>query len=251
MKRLLLLPLLALAASAAAATNAPPEEEKHSVETIETDWTPVLLQLGWKGEDEFASSNPPPNVYGLALGLASVAANDVVGVDMALGMPFTRDSVWGVQAGLFGTFICGSLNGIQVGGVFAGSKRVSGVSIGGLMTVTERLDGIALGGLYAGAETGSGIVASFGFTETGNAAALANAPSRPFTGIQIAGLANFGSDITGVQIAPFFNFAGELHGLQVGLVNKAFSGCGVQIGLFNFFGRNEDTLFHPLINARF
>ena len=268
MKRPLLLPLLVLALPALAqypVTNDPPATaEPRPVATVEAGWTPVLLQLGWPGDPVEADSLR--DVYGLALGLFTVSADNVVGADLALGFPATRESVWGVQAGLFGAIVEHRMNGIQIGGLFTGSERLSGIGLGGLfagsdhvsgvcagglMAVTERLDGIALGGLFAGAETGHGIVASFGFTDTGNAAALANAPSRPFTGIQLAFLANFGSDVTGVQIAPFFNFAGELHGLQVGLFNRAFTGCGVQIGLFNAFGRYDDTLALPFLNARF
>ena len=74
---------------------------------------------------------------------------------------------------------------------------------------------------------------------------------KPFSGIQIAGIANFASNITGVQLATVFNFAGELHGLQLGIWNRAQSGTGVQIGLVNGFGPPDDTLWLPLLNARF
>ena len=196
-------------------------------------WTPVLLQLG--GWEDFGDSPEPlPDVYGFGLGMFSVAAHDAIGAELALGCPFAQQA-WGVQAGFIGAgAVC--MNGIQAGGVMAGA---------------ERLDGVVLAGLFAFAETGNGIVASLGLTDTGKAIALANAPLEPFSGIQLAGIANFASDITGVQLATVFNFAGELHGLQVGLFNRALSGRGVQIGLMNIFGRDDDRMALPFLNARF
>jgi hypothetical protein len=287
MKRtILLLSLFALAPLVAAraedpATRSPAADETHaesaevaeaesraenaeSAETADAGWTPLLLQVGWPSGDFDESSLK--DVYGLSLGLFTAAADDVVGAQLSLGLPAARGTVWGVQAGLFGAISERRANGVQVGGVFAGSERGSGICAAGLLAVDERLDGVCIGGLMAGADrlegvalagllasagTGHGIVAALGFTSTGNALALANAPSEPFTGIQIAGIGNFGMDVRGVQLAPIFNVANELHGVQIGFVNRAFSGCGVQIGLFNLFGRDDDEFLFPVVNARF
>jgi hypothetical protein len=225
-----------------------PSGQRSLADEAEHGWTPVLLQFG--GWEDFGDPpEPQPDVYGFGLGVFSVAAHDVVGAELALGCPFAQQA-WGVQAGFIGAgAVC--MNGIQAGGVMAGAERLDGVALSGVMAGAERLDGVALSGLFAFAETGHGIVASLGFTDTGNAIALANAPLKPFTGIQLAGIANFASDITGVQLATVFNFAGELHGLQIGLFNRALSGRGVQLGLVNSFGRDDDVRSIPLLNARF
>ena len=285
-KRLaLLVPLLALAAAATRAedpaTRSPAVETTHaesaeaaeseshaenaeSAEPADAGWTPLLLQVGWPSEDFDESSLK--DVYGLSLGLFTAAADDVVGAQLSLGLPAARGTVWGVQAGLFGAISERRANGVQVGGVFAGSERGSGICAAGLLAVDERLDGVCIGGLMAGADrlegvalagllasasTGHGVVAALGFTSTGNALALANAPSEPFTGIQLAGIGNFGMDVRGVQLAPFFNVAEKLQGAQIGFINRAWDGWGVQIGLFNLFGSDDDKTFFPIVNARF
>ena len=287
MKRtILLLSLFALAPLVAAraedpATRSPAADETHaesaevaesesraenaeSAETADAGWTPLLLQVGWPDEDFDESTLK--DVYGLSLGLFTAAADNVVGAQLSLGLPAARGTVWGVQAGLFGAISERRANGVQVGGVFAGSERGSGICAAGLLAVDERLDGVCIGGLMAGADrlegvalagllasasTGHGVVAALGFTSTGNALALANAPSEPFTGLQLAGIGNFGTDVRGVQLAPVFNVANELHGVQIGFVNRAFGVCGVQIGLFNLFGRDDDEFLFPVVNARF
>ncbi len=287
MKRLaLLLPLFALAPLVAAraedpATRSSAADETHaesaevaeaeshaenaeSAETADAGWTPLLLQVGWPSGDFDESSLK--DVYGLSLGLFTAAADNVVGAQLSLGLPAARGTVWGVQAGLFGAISERRANGVQVGGVFAGSERGSGICAAGLLAVDERLDGVCIGGLMAGADrlegvalagllasasTGHGVVAALGFTSTGNALALANAPSEPFTGIQIAGIGNFGTDVRGVQLAPFFNVAEKLQGVQIGFINRAWDGWGVQIGLFNLFGSDDDKTFFPIVNARF
>lgn len=284
----LLLPLLAFATVAARAedpaTRSPAADETHaesaevaeseshaenaeSAEPIDAGWTPLLLQVGWPDEDfeEYIGAQDLKDVYGLSLGLFTAAADNVAGAELSLGVPVARETVWGVQSGLFGSFAA-RVNGIQTGGVFAGSERGSGICAAGLLAVDKRLDGVCIGGLIAGADrlegvalagllasagTGHGIVAALGFTSTGNALALANAPSEPFTGIQIAGIGNFGMDVRGVQLAPVFNIAKELHGVQIGFINRAFGGCGLQIGLFNIFGRDDDKVLFPVVNARF
>ena len=239
MKRLLL-PLLTLAAASARAEE-PCEEvvpisadvPAQSTAEAEHGWTPILLQIG--GWEDFGDSpDPLPDVYGIGLGVFSVAAHDVVGVELALGIPVAEDA-WGGLAGFIGT----------------AAMRMNGIQVGGLMAGAEQLDGAVLAGFFAFAETGRGFVASLGFTDTGNAIALANAPLEPFSGIQLAGIANFASAITGVQLATVFNFAGELHGLQIGLFNRALSGRGAQIGLVNFFGRDGDQVALPVLNVRF
>ena len=214
-------------------TNAAPDvalAAAHSCGDGDAGWTPVLLRFG--GSEVFGS--PLPNVYGLGLGMFSVMADDVVGVELALGVSGA-----------------GHLYGFQAGGLGAGGMRLDGMALGGVMAGAERLEGVALAGLFAFAETGHGIVASFGVTDTGNAIALANAPRTPFTGIQLAGIANFSSDVTGVQLAIVFNLAWELHGLQIGLFNRAITGCGIQIGLLNIFGQEDDKTAIPFLNARF
>lgn len=81
--------------------------------------------------------------------------------------------------------------------------------------------------------------------------ALGSNAASCLDGIQIAGIANTPSKVAGVQLATVSNFAGELHGLQIGLFNRALSGRGVQIGLVNIFGRDDDRVELPLLNARF
>lgn len=118
------------------------------------------------------------------------------------------------------------------------------------MAVEDRLKGVALAGLFAAA-SGDGIVASLGLTSTGNALALGNAPSESFSGVQIAGIANFADEINGLQLAIGFNIADELHGVQIGLFNRAYSGKGVQIGLLNRFGKEKDMTVFPFLNSHF
>lgn len=251
------------------------------------EWTMLAVRMSLNPES--IGRNPSPPVRGIALGIGwlgvdgplhgvgigglSVISEGGSGVACAgfLALSGSRDmqknrSCWrGVQ---FSPGFSGAddFQGFQIGMIGAGSEHFSGVQIGGLAALGEQLDGLAAGGLFASAGTGRGIVGSLGFTSTGNALALANAPSLPFRGIQLACIANFAMDVRGVQVALganvanecrgvqaalFYNRANELHGFQVGLINVARSGAGVQVGLINTFGTDQDRSVLPLLNARF
>lgn len=251
------------------------------------EWTMLAVRMSLNPES--IGRNPSPPVRGIALGIGwlgvdgplhgvgigglSVISEGGSGVACAgfLALSGSRDmqknrSCWrGVQSSLVfsGTDDC---SGVQFGLIGAASERLSGIQVGGLAAIGEQLDGISAGCVFNSVGTGNGIVCSLGFTSTGNALALANAPSLPFCGLQLAGIANFASDIYGTQVAlganvsdvchgvqasAIYNRTEELHGLQIGLVNEARSGAGVQIGLFNFFGDGDDRLLLPIINARF
>ena len=58
--------------------------------------------------------------------------------------------------------------------------------------------------------------------------------------------------VYGIQVG-FFNAADELYGLQIGVVNLAGPGKtkGVQIGMFNQIGMNNEGWFMPVINMCF
>ena len=169
------------------------------------------------------------------------------------------DNHAGVQFGLLSAR-SGRLIGPQVGLFAAESERLIGIQFGGLEARAERLDGISVGLLVDSVRAGHGLAASLGTTWT------ARYRDDLFSGLQLAGIANFSQDVCGVQIALganhardcrglqvslCYNRAQELHGVQIGFVNKALSGSGVQIGFINLFGDDDDLLMLPFLNARF
>ena len=244
--------LLALAATTALAqdiaTNAvPAEAAAKPPSSADAGWTPLCLQFGWPNED--FDHVPKSNIYGLGFGLFSIAANDVCGAELSMGIPVAGGNVNGVQAGLLGS-VAKETHGLQVGGVFAGSKQMDGVLLAGVFAAADQLEGLALAGLFAAA-SGDGVVASLGLTCSGNAFALGNAPEESFSGVQIAGIANFANEINGLQLALGFNVADELHGVQIGLFNRAYMGRGVQIGFLNRFGKGDAMRVLPFFNAQF
>ena len=99
-----------------------------------------MLQVGWPDGDleEYIRAQDLKDVYGLSLGLFTAAADDVVGAQLSLGLPAARGTVWGVQAGLFGAISERRANGVQVGGVFAGSERGSGICAGAALCYSNQ-----------------------------------------------------------------------------------------------------------------
>lgn len=250
-------------------------------------WTPFSIRLALDADSLEKNASPP--VCGFAMGLGGIEVDGTLN-GLGLGLPViasqggsglmisgllsysigggeqSNPTCWkGLQASLAVSGANG-LSGVQVGLIGAGADHLRGIQLGGLMADSERLAGVSAGGLFASASTGCGVVTSPCVTSTGNALALANAPSLPFRGIQLACIANFAMDVRGVQVALganvanecrgvqaalFYNRANELHGFQVGLINVARSGAGIQVGLINTFGTDQDRSVLPLLNARF
>lgn len=106
---------------------------------------------------------------------------------------------------------------------------------------TTRIDGVALSiwgenpqrALVLGLINGSS-----GMSSGVNLGLLANY-SENFTGVKVAGFANYCSGrMSGVELA-WFNHANELHGVQLGLINFAEKADkGLQIGLINVIKNN-------------
>ena len=88
------------------------------------------------------------------------------------------------------------------------------------------------------------------FEAYGVQAALCANVADHFSGVQFALVANESNKMTGLQLAAY-NWTDELHGAQIGLINRACGGSGVQVGLVNGFGPEEDATWNPLINIRF
>lgn len=261
--------------------------EESNLDLNTTPWTSLSIRMAF--DSESLEENAAPPVRGVALGLGGIAIDGTLD-GLGLGLPViasqggsglmisgllsysigggeqSNPTCWkGLQASLAVSGANG-LSGVQVGLIGAGADHLRGIQLGGLMADSERLAGVSAGGLFASASTGCGVVTSPCVTSTGNALALANAPSLPFRGIQLACIANFAMDVRGVQVALganvanecrgvqaalFYNRANELHGFQVGLINVARSGAGVQVGLINTFGTDQDRSVLPLLNARF
>lgn len=215
----------------------------------------------------------PGRMAGLQWGTLVAGAASAWGVQGSFGFAHAEASA-GFQVALFlagsdnhagGQFgllsaRSGRLIGPQVGLFAVESERLIGIQFGGLEARAERLDGISVGLLVDSVRAGHGLAASLGTTWT------ARYRDDLFSGLQLAGIANFSQDVCGVQIALganhahefrglqaalFYNRADELHGVQIGFVNKALSGSGVQIGFINLFGTDNDLLMIPFLNARF
>ena len=229
------------------------------------DWTLIYPQF----KREWSSDQ---DVYGLGLGVLGIEADNVVGLELALGISGTQDSTWGIQTGIVG----------------AESRNIYGVQVGGLVALTESLYGVQVGGFITGTKTGCGITAASTLNmicpDTGPSryppgafsgiqlAGLHNAvfDTTRFTGIQVAGLANVSTNVTdmvdiqiaglfnfvfdttdffgvqiagfvnatheriaGLQLAGFGNIAKDITGMQIGLINAADELHGLQLGLWN------------------
>lgn len=169
------------------------------------------------------------SVHGVqAAGFFNITGEDVRGIQAAGITNVTGANLWGASlSGLVG-IIGTDVNGLMVsGGVNIIGGGVQGVSASGLVNV--------LGGDSEGVQL----------------AGISNVSGGRTEGLQLAGLFNVsGGDLVGFQISALLNVAAhEIRGMQVGLLNVANNAKGLQVGLFNFYGKELNGFQLGLINA--
>jgi hypothetical protein len=175
----------------------------------------------------------------------------VYGFRLAPGCGFAKN-VYGFD---FGCFMgSGMMNGLQIGGLGAASRKVNGVQIGYfLMDLNGEVNGAQIGwGAIAGNGAGvkgfqfgvGGAIADYiSGVQIGGEMALALAGD--VNGVQLGGLVagvNKGT-LRGVQLSGVYSGATALKGLQIGAVNYIGNDfCGVQIGVVNIsLDENKDS----------
>lgn len=247
MRRLaLLLPLLAFAASARdSATNAIPHHAGLA-------FGAGFADARWSWPEETTV------IDGVVVSLGYTCFEAHNGLGIGLGAQWSDDSLNGLHLSLV-QHDAMAMRGVQIAGVLNSGRCSEGVVVAGLSNMMREGCGIQLS-VFNGlcplmpprTEAYADYYAWFdGLNYRGVQAALGSNAASCMEGIQIAGIANTAFKVTGVQLATVFNFAEELHGLQLGILNRAHGGTGVQIGLVNGFGPPDDTLWLPLLNARF
>lgn len=218
------------------------------------------------------------HLQGLSVGgLAVVASEELSGIGIG-GLAVVSEGVArGITVGGLASVSNGSSTGINVGGLATVTEGHStGLNLGGLAVVAGGgdLTGISLGGLA--------VVAGQGVARGVNLAGLAVVGSEGVEGLNLAGLAvasesyirgfSFGGykvdaakggwfagaiykvdveEYEGVSVAAWNQHDSRMRGLSIGLLNRTAELHGVQIGLLNYAGNNENFPWLPLFNAHF
>ncbi len=170
------------------------------------------------------SSAGNSDVTGLRLSLICSSNRDVTGVDLGL-LGNGSESHWGVTvSGLIG-YCGGTMEGLQVSGLWSNASALNGFQVSGLVSQANSLtSGVQISGI-ANYGAGPGL--------TAQAAGGVNYCDS-IGGAQaavIANVAEHGGD--GVQVGLFNVAKGVLSGFQFGLFNSADRLCGIQVGLLN------------------
>lgn len=175
------------------------------------------------------------NVHGLRLSLLGASNQDVVGVDLGLGLLYVNRDFRGLQMAFVSSMVERDMRGVQFGGVlFTGMPGAA---------AARDATGVQLGGLFASHCGGDlrGV----------QIAGVGNRTDGSMRGMQLGIIGNLGeSDVRGVQFSGLFNRAETLHGLQIALVNYCRNLNGIQIGLINRC-ESQNLWFLPIINAAF
>jgi hypothetical protein len=216
------------------------------------------------------------NFTGLRFNLLDSDVEKINGLNVIVGLP------------IFGQLpktVTGVYNGLSLGLMGNGAKRVNGIMIGTLGTfVDDEITGILTTGLINGAEgrvgrennplfgrvtnkiTGVAICGGACTARTLNGiifSGVATAAEEKINGIAIGGLmvgtkrlpddgSKTGGEINGIAIGGLFTSTDRMNGIQIGIFNYAKELNGIQIGLINYAGNNSPGLqWLPLINAHF
>lgn len=120
----------------------------------------------------------------------------------------------------------------SVDGSFKGLTQIGVASL-----VTNEFDGLVqIGGMGAAAKKFRGLAqigtATFTRDSVGMQLGAVNISTKEHTGLQVGGLANYGSAVDGAQIG-IANLGRRVRGVQIGVFNYAKHLRGVQIGLAN------------------
>ena len=169
------------------------------------------------------------SVHGVqTAGFFNITGEDVRGIQAAGITNVTGANLWGASLSRLVGIVGTDVNGLMVsGGVNIIGGGVQGVSASGLVNV--------LGGDSEGVQL----------------AGISNVSGGRTEGLQLAGLFNVsGGDLVGFQISALLNVAAhEIRGMQVGLLNVSNNAKGLQVGLFNFYGKELNGFQLGLINA--
>jgi hypothetical protein len=155
----------------------------------------------------------------------------------------------------------GGLNGVEFGGLINSNlNRVQGAQFAGIANVNAKnADGVMMAGIANVVGDSSNSICAAGIANViggrakgiqfagisnlvngdfngAQGAGIANVNNGSMSGVQGAGIANLNrGDFNGIQMAGISNFnLGNLDGAQLGLINRAKTVKGFQLGLVNF-----------------
>ena len=136
----------------------------------------------------------------------------------------------------------GGVNGFEFGTVANINKGdVNGCQISGVCNITS---GNNKGGIISGVcNIASGD--SKGLLVSG----VTNLTQGQSTGVEISGVANVADSHNGLQLATINFVKDNLYGSQIGVVNYAKKGKGIQLGVVNVCGADDDILPIGLFNV--
>ena len=137
------------------------------------------------------------------------------------------------------------VKGFRFSLIYGRCKDFAGLDVGLVQHTTGGFEGLAIGGVHYANDH------IFGVQVCG----LVSRTHGSMCGVQIGGLYNgtgHENDINGVQIAGVINKASTVHGLQIGLFNFAETmDCGLQIGLWNQIKNNGWATVMPIVKGHF
>ncbi len=180
---------------------------------------------------------------------------------ISIGLIYSHDSIGnglsisGLDNGPEGgAFYWGVRNGIALGGLDVGVKKINGIAFGGLMVealiangiffsgigiASKKMNGFSLTGGYSGIDTANGVVIGSAIFDT-----IQN-------GFSFGLIINKGSKSNGLCIGSIVTIH-QVNGVSIGIINKAMELNGVQLGLINYAGNNPKwARYFPFINMHF
>lgn len=141
------------------------------------------------------------DVVGIRINMAYGRVEDLVGIDVGLGVNKIKEEGWGIQA----------------------SGLLS--SCGLTKEDVKRVWSIFKGNSWADAE---------GAFKSGEETSPDGKPTwsdRSFNGFQFSAISNVAAALNGLQVSSIVNMAGRTRGIQIGTLNYAEEMSGIQIGL--------------------
>ena len=198
---------------------------------------------------------------GLSIGgLAIITSGDAAGVTVSGFGVVASGSLTGFNFGGVGCIAGGDMTGVSIGPLgLVGSGALTGVNLGGLALVAkERMVGVnfAILGLIAGGDI-AGLNCTAGACQTpGDVAGLTVAVFRTksdrVTGVDLNVVTTDVRCSTGLVTGLYNHIYDRQEGLSIGLLNRATTLYGVQIGIVNIAENNpEGFRVLPFVNAHF
>lgn len=142
-----------------------------------------------------------------------------------------KDSVRGTAVSGITNLVGNRVKGVLLAGIYNGVRNeMTGVQMAGIANSTKKMEGIQMAGITNLADSANGV----------QLAGIFNNAPKGITHLQMAGIANYATQAN-VQIAGILNRAKTVKGVQIGLVNVADS-SEYSIGLINIVKNGEKSI---------